>query len=292
MLAELPEVSGRVTTERRLEAARTHRAHRAHRHRLVPDDEVDLGELKTSDGEVELRRHLEQGLKLDGQDLFIPARLLSEPVVGDHVSPLLFLAHVREANGRHLGHAEQLCCLDAAVTGDDHVSSSMRTGLLKPNAAMLSAIWRICRREWVRALRGLGFSSERERTTTLRSSSGRRPRMIEQGHSLVEQEFGPPNRRTTPDEPGRAHACRVGLGPSGLNLWLASDGTATTTRGGQPDFDSATDCCTCASGAQAPIFRWRARASGISSKLCRRGLHRWTSGRRLSLHRAARACAR
>ena len=79
---------------------------------------------------------------------------------------------MREANRRHLGHAEQLGGLDAAVAGDDDAVVINEDGLLKPNAAMLSAIWRICRRECVRALRGLGFSSERERTTTLRSSSG------------------------------------------------------------------------------------------------------------------------
>ena len=28
---------------------------------------------------------------------------------------------MREADGWHLGHAEQLCCLDAAVAGDDDV---------------------------------------------------------------------------------------------------------------------------------------------------------------------------
>ncbi len=68
----------------------------------------------------------------------------------------------------------------------------MRTGLLKPNAAMLSAIWRICRRECVRALRGLGFSSERERTTTLRSSSGRRPRERSiKERTPLEKEFAP-----------------------------------------------------------------------------------------------------
>ena len=120
MLAELPEVSrpgdhGSFGLRRRELIEHIRLA----RHRLVPNDEVDLGDLKTGDGEVELRRQLKQGLKLDGQDLFIPARLLGEPVVGDHVGALLFLAHVREANGRHLAHAEQLRCLDAAVAGDD-----------------------------------------------------------------------------------------------------------------------------------------------------------------------------
>ena len=122
MIAELPEVS-RPGYYRSFGLRRRELIEHIGltRHRLVPDDEVDLGELKTGDDEVELRRHLEQGLKLDGQDLFIPARLLSEPVVGDHVGALLCLAHVREADGWHLDHAEQLCCLNAAVPGDDHV---------------------------------------------------------------------------------------------------------------------------------------------------------------------------
>ena len=86
---------------------------------VVLDDEVDFGDLKAGDGEVELGRELEQRLKLDGQDLCIPAGLLGEPIVGDDVGPLLCLAHVREADRRHLGHAEQLRCLDTAVAGDD-----------------------------------------------------------------------------------------------------------------------------------------------------------------------------
>ena len=120
VIAELPEVS-RPGDDRSFGLRRRELIEHIGltRHRLVPDDEVDLGELKTGDGEVELRRELEQRLELDGQDLFIPARLLSEPVVGDHVGALLGLAHVREADGRHLGHAEQLCCLDTAVAGDD-----------------------------------------------------------------------------------------------------------------------------------------------------------------------------
>jgi hypothetical protein len=38
-------------------------------------------------------------------------------------------------------------------------SSSIRTGTRKPNAAILSAIWRICFFECVLALRALGLSA-------------------------------------------------------------------------------------------------------------------------------------
>ncbi len=120
VIAELPEVS-RPRDHRSFGLRRRELIERIGlaRHRLVANDEVDLGDLEAGDGEVELGRELEQRLELDGQDLFIPARLLGEPVVGDHVGALLGLAHVREADGRHLAHAEQLCGLDAAVAGDD-----------------------------------------------------------------------------------------------------------------------------------------------------------------------------
>ena len=120
VIAELPEVTrpgdhGSLGLRRRELVEQIRLA----RHCVLANDEVDFGDLEAGDGEVELGRQLEQCLKLDGQDLFIPARLLSQPVVGEHVGALLGLAHVREANGRHLAHAEQLGCLDTAVPGDD-----------------------------------------------------------------------------------------------------------------------------------------------------------------------------
>jgi hypothetical protein len=43
-------------------------------------------------------------------------------------------------------------------------ASSIRTGLVKPKAFMLSAIWRTCFLEWVRALLVNGCSRETPRT--------------------------------------------------------------------------------------------------------------------------------
>ena len=84
---------------------------------FAADDQVDLGGREA--GELDAEVELDQRLELGRQDLARPAGLGGELVVGDDVGPALSLAEVREAEARDLGEAEQLCCFDSAVAGDD-----------------------------------------------------------------------------------------------------------------------------------------------------------------------------
>jgi hypothetical protein len=52
-------------------------------------------------------------------------------------------------------------------------SSSIRTGLVKPNSRIDAAIWWICLFECVRAFRGYGLSDAIGRSTMLKVSIGR-----------------------------------------------------------------------------------------------------------------------
>ena len=47
------------------------------------------------------------------------SRFLCELVVGDDVGPLSRLGHARDANGRQLRHAQDLCRLDSPLSGDN-----------------------------------------------------------------------------------------------------------------------------------------------------------------------------
>jgi hypothetical protein len=79
--------------------------------------DVDVGCREAGDLDIEVE--LDQPLQLNGEDLAIPAGLLGQPVVGEHVGPLLGLGEMREPNGRDGGEADQLGRLDPSVTGDD-----------------------------------------------------------------------------------------------------------------------------------------------------------------------------
>ena len=71
----------------------------------------------------------------------------------------MLLAHVREAHRRHLGHAEQLCGLDAPVAARITPSSSTRIGIVE--AERLDAVGDLADlpAQCVRALRGLDLRS-------------------------------------------------------------------------------------------------------------------------------------
>ena len=77
----------------------------------------EFGGLVTGDGDIIIE--FDQALKLDGEQLAVPARVFGKLIVGDDIGADLGLGQVLEANGRDLLYAEQLGRLDAAMTGDD-----------------------------------------------------------------------------------------------------------------------------------------------------------------------------
>jgi hypothetical protein len=62
---------------------------------------------------------VQQEMELELQQVLVPAGELGKPVVGNHIGPLLGLRHRRERDRRNRPPAEQPCCLDAAMAGND-----------------------------------------------------------------------------------------------------------------------------------------------------------------------------
>src|SRR5215207_7579436 len=85
----------------------------------VIEQDVDFG--KREAGELEIKLHVNEGLQLDRQDIAIPAGVLRKLVVGDDIGPSLGLVEMRQPERRDAFHAEELRCLDPAMTGNDLV---------------------------------------------------------------------------------------------------------------------------------------------------------------------------
>ena len=77
----------------------------------------------TSPASKPIERHLEvdvdQGLQLDRQYFLIPPRFLGKTVVSEHIGTLLRGREVRQAQGRHLLHVQQLGRGDTTMAGDN-----------------------------------------------------------------------------------------------------------------------------------------------------------------------------
>ena len=89
--------------------------------RQLADEHVDLRQLEAGDGEIEVDVEVGEILELDREQVPIPAGILGELVVGDHISADIRLAHARQLDGRDRHAAEQLRGRDTAMPGDDAV---------------------------------------------------------------------------------------------------------------------------------------------------------------------------
>jgi hypothetical protein len=69
--------------------------------------------------QVNLEIEVDERLQLDGQDLAVPASLLGEPVVGQHVGAFLGVREVRQPQGLDLIQPKELCGLDPTMAGND-----------------------------------------------------------------------------------------------------------------------------------------------------------------------------
>jgi hypothetical protein len=98
---------------------------------------------KAGDRQVEFAIELRQVLKLDRQQVSIPAGILGQLVVGHDVGAFLGLRHGRQAKRgtRSMPSSPPPRCGSGAMTLP---SRSIKTGSMKPNVRILSAIWRIC----------------------------------------------------------------------------------------------------------------------------------------------------
>lgn len=67
-----------------------------------------------------------EGVFVQGRDLglehrIVPARILRDPVVGDHQRPALRFRKMRKHDDRNLGEPKLLGCENAPVAGNDHI---------------------------------------------------------------------------------------------------------------------------------------------------------------------------
>jgi hypothetical protein len=67
------------------------------------------------------RQKIDQLAELDRQDFSIPAGLLGDFVVGDHIGALLRLAEMAESNDRRMRHSFQPRRLKATMAGKNHI---------------------------------------------------------------------------------------------------------------------------------------------------------------------------
>src|ERR1700730_4811566 len=70
------------------------------------DDQVDLGNLKTCDGDIEVALNGQQVLKFDCENRRIPTSLLGKPVVSETVGAKLIGSQTFHPNRRHMIHAQ------------------------------------------------------------------------------------------------------------------------------------------------------------------------------------------
>lgn len=98
----------------------------------LTDKEVDLAGIEADHAKVEVEIGLRKGAKLDRQNLTIPARLLGQPVVCDHVGPLLILRHVIEPQAGNLSEPELPGCSHPAMTGKDAAPLVDQHGIGEP----------------------------------------------------------------------------------------------------------------------------------------------------------------
>ena len=84
---------------------------------------VDLGDREAGDADVEADVGLHQLLQLERQQLFVPAGVEGELVVGQHIGPLLGRRHVVDPQARHGRHPKFSRGLDPAVAGEDAIVS-------------------------------------------------------------------------------------------------------------------------------------------------------------------------
>ena len=81
--------------------------------------EVDLAHVEADRLKAEVQVQGREILQALREELIVPAGVLGQAVVGDHVRPSLGRAQVFEADRRHLGPAEQATGFEAAVAGDE-----------------------------------------------------------------------------------------------------------------------------------------------------------------------------
>src|SRR6516164_7624350 len=85
----------------------------------IMQDELDVTHVEASQLDVEVK--IDQTLQFNGENFPVPTGFFGEPVISDDVSALVRRREMTEPQGRHLGQPEELCCLDPAMTGNNHV---------------------------------------------------------------------------------------------------------------------------------------------------------------------------
>ena len=97
------------------------------------EDLINLRQGKTGQFHLELQIH--QRPQLDRQDLAIPAGLLGEPVIGQHIGPLLRSREMRDRQHRYIAGTEQLRRRHATMPADDLARSVDQHRFEKAKAA-------------------------------------------------------------------------------------------------------------------------------------------------------------
>ena len=125
---------------------------------LTLNQAVDLGDREAGDLDVEAEVMPRKLAELERQKFLVPAGVERKLVVGDDIGPLLLGAHAFDGTHGTRSILSSFAASTRPWPARMCLSSSISTDLVKPNVLMLSAIWRTCLREWVRALRGHGRS--------------------------------------------------------------------------------------------------------------------------------------
>jgi len=92
------------------------------RNRQLANKQINFGQIKAGHRYVEFDFELSEILQLKTEQSAIPAGIFGEPIIGNHISANLSLAHGRQSHGRDLIQADGFGGFDAAVASNDAVS--------------------------------------------------------------------------------------------------------------------------------------------------------------------------
>src|SRR2546423_9755789 len=117
--------------------------------------------------QAEVKPRFAQLANFEREHLEIPAGVERQLVVGEHIGAALRRREVRQDDARHLVEAEQMRGAHRPAPAIMPSSSSISTGLVKPNSRIEAAICATCWSLCLRALLAYGISAAHRRRTII-----------------------------------------------------------------------------------------------------------------------------
>ena len=85
------------------------------------NENIDLGDRETRHADIEIEVNFQETLQLKCENLFIPAGIEGELVIGQRIGPLLLRRHVLKADAGNTVQSDKLGSSQSAMSREDHV---------------------------------------------------------------------------------------------------------------------------------------------------------------------------